>query len=86
MIDYGLNDKVAVVTGANNPWGIGAATALVFAREGAKVVLVASKSLSTFLYTNTTFAPSRANARAVAAPIPHGLFAPVTTETLSFNP
>ena len=31
---------MALVTGANNPRGIGAATALAFAREGAKVVLV----------------------------------------------
>ena len=40
MIDYGLKDRVALITGANNPWGIGATTALSFAREGAKVVLV----------------------------------------------
>ena len=40
MIDYGLKDKVAIITGANNPWGIGATTAIAFAREGAKVVLV----------------------------------------------
>ena len=40
MVDYGLKDKVALVTGANNPWGIGATTALALAREGAKVVLV----------------------------------------------
>ena len=40
MIDYGLTNKVALITGANNPYGIGAATALAFAREGAKVVLV----------------------------------------------
>ena len=40
MIDYGLKDKVALITGANNPYGIGAATALAFAREGAKVILV----------------------------------------------
>ena len=40
MIDYGLKDRVALITGANNPWGIGAATALCYAREGAKVVLV----------------------------------------------
>ncbi len=39
MADYGLKDRVAVITGANNPQGIGAATALAFAREGAKVVL-----------------------------------------------
>ena len=40
MIDYGLKDRVALITGANNPQGIGATTALAFAREGAKVVLV----------------------------------------------
>ena len=40
MIDYGLKDKVALITGTNNPWGIGATTARAFAREGAKVVLV----------------------------------------------
>ena len=43
MIDYGLKNKVAVITGANNPQGIGATTALAFAREGAKVVLVYKK-------------------------------------------
>ena len=43
MINYGLKDKVAIITGANNPWGIGAATAMAFAREGAKVVLVYKK-------------------------------------------
>ena len=40
MIDYGLKDRVALITGANNPQGIGATTAFSFAREGAKVVLV----------------------------------------------
>ena len=34
---------MALITGANNPQGIGAATALAFAREGAKVVLVYKK-------------------------------------------
>ena len=43
MINYGLKDKVAIITGANNPWGIGATTALAFAREGAKVVLIYKK-------------------------------------------
>ena len=43
MVDYGLKDKVALITGANNPWGIGSATALAFAREGAKIVLVYKK-------------------------------------------
>ena len=40
MANYGLKDRVALITGANNPRGIGAATAFAFAREGAKVVLV----------------------------------------------
>ena len=40
MVDYGLRNKVALITGINNPYGIGAATALAFAREGAKLVLV----------------------------------------------
>lgn len=43
MVDYGLKDRVALITGANNPQGIGATTALAFAREGAKVVLVYKK-------------------------------------------
>ena len=40
MVDYGLKDKVVIITGTNNPQGIGAATVLAFAHEGAKVVLV----------------------------------------------
>ena len=48
MVDYGLKDKVALITGANNPRGIGAATALAFAREGAKVVVVYKKVLRPF--------------------------------------
>lgn len=43
MVNYGLKDKVAIITGANNPWGIGANAALAFVREGAKVVLVYKK-------------------------------------------
>jgi 3-oxoacyl-[acyl-carrier protein] reductase len=43
MINYELKDRVALITGANNPQGIGAATAFAFAREGAKVVLVYKK-------------------------------------------
>ena len=40
MINYGIKGKVALITGANNPQGIGAATAYAFAQQGAKVVLV----------------------------------------------
>ena len=40
MVDYGLKYRIALITGANNPQGIGATTALAFAREGAKVALV----------------------------------------------
>ena len=40
MVDYGLKGRVALITGVNNPQGIGATTALTFAQQGAKVVLV----------------------------------------------
>lgn len=43
MVTYGLEGRVAIITGANNPWGIGAAAAFAFAREGAKVALVYKK-------------------------------------------
>ena len=43
MIEYGLQNRVALITGVNNPQGIGATTALAFAREGAKLVLVYKK-------------------------------------------
>ena len=43
MDDYGLKNRVVLITGINNPYGIGAATALAFAREGAKLVLVYKK-------------------------------------------
>jgi len=33
MVDYGLKDKVVIITGTNNPQGIRAVTALAFARE-----------------------------------------------------
>ena len=48
MVNYGLKDRVALITGANNPQGIGAATALAFTREGAKVALVYKKVLRRF--------------------------------------
>ena len=52
-MDYGLKNKVALITGANNPWGIGATTALCFAREGAKVVLVYKRVNRPFDATKT---------------------------------
>jgi 3-oxoacyl-[acyl-carrier protein] reductase len=39
MIDPRLRDRVAVITGANSPLGIGAAIARALARQGARVVL-----------------------------------------------
>ena len=58
MINYGLENRVAIITGANNPWGIGATTALAFAREGAKVVLVYKK-------VDRPFAPAKTGANGV---------------------
>ena len=53
MVNYGLKDRVAIITGANNPWGIGATTAIGFAREGAKVVLIYKKVDRPFDATKT---------------------------------
>lgn len=39
MLDPGLKEKVVLVTGANNPYGIGAAAARAFAAQGSKVIL-----------------------------------------------
>ena len=53
MVNYGLKDRVLLITGANNPQGIGATTALAFAREGAKVCLVYKKIQRPFDKTKT---------------------------------
>jgi 3-oxoacyl-[acyl-carrier protein] reductase len=39
MIDTGLKDRVAIVTGANNPHGIGAGIAKALAAQDVKVFL-----------------------------------------------
>ena len=39
MLDPGLRDKVVLVTGANNPYGVGAAVARSCAAQGARVFL-----------------------------------------------
>ena len=48
MVEYGLKNKVAIITGTNNPEGIGAAVTVALAREGAKVVLVYKKVIRPF--------------------------------------
>jgi 3-oxoacyl-[acyl-carrier protein] reductase len=39
LIDPRLEGKVVLITGANNPYGIGAAIARAFATQGAKLLL-----------------------------------------------
>ena len=72
MIDYGIKNRVVLITGANNPQGIGAATAFAFAREGAKIVLVYKKIIRPFDESKTDrngadryFAANAGNADAV---------------------
>ena len=72
VIDYELKNKVALITGANNPQGIGATTAFAFAREGAKLVLVYKKIFRQFDKNKTGkngadryFAANAANANIV---------------------
>ena len=48
MVNYGLKNRVVLITGCNNPQGIGATTAFAFARESAKVVLVYKKVFRQF--------------------------------------
>ena len=59
MIDYGLKGRVVLITGVNNPQGIGATTALAFAREEAKLVLVYKKINRSFDKDKTSFYHSK---------------------------
>lgn len=47
MLDPGLSQKVALITGANSPYGIGAATAKAFSAQGVAVVLTYLRSPTT---------------------------------------
>jgi 3-oxoacyl-[acyl-carrier protein] reductase len=62
MIDPGLSGKVVLVTGANNPYGIGAATARAFAAQGARVFV------TYFRQAPETFGMSEREAEAVQEP------------------
>ena len=42
-MNLGLQNRIAIITGTNNPQGIGAATALAFANEGVRLALVYKK-------------------------------------------
>lgn len=55
MIDPGLNGKVALITGANSPYGIGAAAARAFAAQGAAVFI-------TYLRQHIDLSPQAAKA------------------------
>ena len=43
IMDFGLKDKIVLITGTNNPQGIGATTALAFANEGVRLALIYKK-------------------------------------------
>ncbi len=60
MIDPGLEDKVVLITGANNPYGIGAATARAFAAQGACVFLHFFRSPPTHSEPEQMHGPGRA--------------------------
>ena len=50
MIDPGLKDKVVLVTGGNNPYGIGAAIAKAFVAQGAKSFIHFFRQETAFRY------------------------------------
>lgn len=65
MIDTGLKGKVVLITGANNPFGIGAATAHAFVREGA-LVFITYLRLSPEEFGISTSEAKQANAPSLA--------------------
>jgi len=67
MIDTGLRDKVVLVTGGNNPYGIGAATAKAFAAQGAKVFIQYFRPSSQTVEASKVSVPGEAFYRAQQA-------------------
>jgi NAD(P)-dependent dehydrogenase (short-subunit alcohol dehydrogenase family) len=57
MIDTGLKNKVVLITGVNNPHGIGAATAKAFTAEGARVSVTYLRQLTQESTTNVPSEP-----------------------------
>lgn len=60
MIDTGLNGRVVLVAGGNNPNGIGAATAKAFAAQGAKVFIQCLRSPSQMVEAKKKSVPGEA--------------------------
>jgi 3-oxoacyl-[acyl-carrier protein] reductase len=58
MLDTGLRDKVVLITGANSPYGIGAATAAAFAAQGAAVFITYLRPPATDVAMATSSPPS----------------------------
>jgi NAD(P)-dependent dehydrogenase (short-subunit alcohol dehydrogenase family) len=91
MVDYGLKDKVVLITGANH--GIGAAAARAFAAEGASVLInyLRMPPLGTTdgdkIETNKLIAPGIAFYNAVnivsPGPIQTGWITPELAETIA---
>jgi 3-oxoacyl-[acyl-carrier protein] reductase len=60
MINTGLSDKVVVVTGANNPHGIGAAIAKAFAAQGSRLFLHYFRDKSSAANSDSVASPGEA--------------------------